>query len=68
MKQSDKCTFCNEVFEDIEHIFWTCHKIADLWIRLGDWIYNRTQIIIPFNMDLILFGNLGKTENNEIKN
>lgn len=33
-----------------------------------DWIYNQTQIIIPFNMDIILFGNLGKTENNKIKN
>ena len=68
IKQSDKCTFCSEVTEDIEHIFWTCHKIADLWIRLMDWIYNQTQIIIPFNMDIILFGNLGKTENNKIKN
>ena len=36
IKQSDKCTFCSEVTEDIEHIFWTCHKIADLWIRLMD--------------------------------
>ena len=68
IKQSDKCTFCNEVTEEIEHIFWTCHKIADLWIRLMDWIYNQTQIIIPFNMNIILFGNLGKTENNKIKN
>mgnify|MGYP001128765590 FL=1 len=68
VKQSDKCTFCNEAIEDIEHIFWTCHKISDLWIELGDWIYNQTQILIPVNIDIILFGYLGNNGNDRIKN
>lgn len=39
--------------------FWTCYKISDLWIKLGGWIYNQTQMIIPFDTDIVLFGNFG---------
>lgn len=35
---SNKCEFCKESVETIEHIFWSCTKVFDLWENLNQWI------------------------------
>ena len=62
VSQNNKCTFCSDSIETIEHIFWTCPKVFDVWEELDKWIYSKVQIELPFNLDIVLFGILEKTE------
>ena len=68
IKQSNKCEFCKDTPETIEHIFWTCPKIIDLWENLNNWIYTMTQIELPLNMCIVLFGIIETNERNYIRN
>ena len=67
-KDNDKCIFCKEFTETIQHIFWTCPKISELWELLSLWIFEKTQIELPLNLDIVLLGNLQKTDMNNIRN
>ena len=51
-KPNDKCSFCLEEVERIEHIFWSCNKISKLWEEL------------PLNLTIILFGITDKSKKN----
>ena len=68
VKQSDKCSFCKEDKETIEHIFWSCPKVSELWEQLNSWIFDTTQIELPLNLEIILFGILQRTEKNCVRN
>ena len=68
VKQSDKCSFCNEETESLEHIFWSCPKVIDLWVKINEWIFDSTQIELPLNIEIVLFGILQKTSKNWIRN
>ena len=39
--ESDKCTFCKECPETIEHNFWSCHNVAAIWEELNQWINQK---------------------------
>ena len=67
-KDNDKCTFCNEFTESIHHIFWSCPKVSELWEQLNYWVFDKTQIELPLNSDIVLFGILQKTERNNTRN
>jgi hypothetical protein len=43
-KPNDKCSFCLEEVETIEHIFWLCNKISKLWEDLDNWIFERKKM------------------------
>ena len=60
VSQEKKCTFCTDSIETIEHIFWTCPKVFDVWEELNKWIYSKVQIELPLNLDIVLFGILEK--------
>ena len=49
VSQNNKCTFCSDSIETIEHIFWTCPKVFDVWEELNKWIYSKVQIELPLN-------------------
>lgn len=59
-KETDQCTFCNEQVETLEHIFWGCHKVNELWVFLNRWIFEETNIEIPLNLEIVLFGSFEK--------
>ena len=29
--ESDKCTFCNQVSETMQHLFWECEQVEYFW-------------------------------------
>ena len=36
IEEGDKCSYCNVESEDIEHLFWDCALVNNLWIQFGD--------------------------------
>lgn len=42
--------------------------MIDLWERLNEWIFDTTEIELPLNVELVLFGNLDKNPKNYIRN
>ena len=38
IEASDKCTFCKEVTDTVEHMLLFCPKIKDLWDRVNVWM------------------------------
>jgi hypothetical protein len=34
------CTYCSQVKETVEHLFWFCPKVQDLWEYLWNWLSN----------------------------
>ena len=63
-KPNDKCSFCLEEVERIEHIFWSCNKISKLWEDLNSWIFEKNEIELPLNLTIILFGITDKSKKN----
>ena len=43
--ESDKCTFCNQVSETIQHIFWESEKVKYFW--------NGFEIMLHDNCELV---------------
>ena len=62
------CTFCGDEAETIEHTFWSCNKISELWYNLCTWIFEMTQIVLPLNLDIVLFGILNNKNQNYVRN
>lgn len=67
-RQNPDCSFCKEEPETIEHLLWTCPVINDLWEDLNSWIFRETQIELPLNLELVIFGFLEKSEKNYFRN
>ncbi len=42
--QSETCDFCNNAIEDIEHLFWYCEKVSDIWLQLKNWLYPHLML------------------------
>jgi hypothetical protein len=67
-KPNDKCSFCLEEVETIEHIFWSCNKISKLWEDLNNWIFEKkNELELPLNLTIILFGITDKSIKKKIK-
>ena len=48
-QHTDKCTFCNNVIETIEHLFYDCVQIKKIWGELFDWIHEKCGLRINFS-------------------
>ena len=53
---SNKCSFCNNAPETLQHIFYDCSKVRNLWGELEKWIFNKTGIHLSFNKNNVMFG------------
>ena len=56
IKDSDKCTFCNVQPELLEHLFWECRYVQELWRLIGNWYESKTQCVIDLSHDKVLLG------------
>ena len=68
LRDSNLCTFCKEVPETVEHLFWGCHIVSELWQELSNWIFEKTNIELPLNLILVLFGIMSNRGVNFVKN
>ena len=55
-QRTDKCTFCNVFPETIEHLFYDCMIIRQIWHDLFTWIHQVANIRINFSRSEIILG------------
>ncbi len=60
---SPLCAFCNIHLETIDHLFWECDCIQQIWKDLNSWISNELQITLKFNIQNIILGMKGVNNN-----
>ncbi len=56
LSNNDKCTFCNNETETIEHLLFECQCCKIIWNRLVQWIKQTTHIELEVTLLNILFG------------
>ena len=54
---SDKCSFCKNQVETINHLMWECQIIKNLWNALSRWLKYITKVIVKFDNELIICNN-----------
>ena len=54
----NKCDFCQESKDSIEHVFWRCTHVQFFWKRIADMLKSKctTCTNITLTQNLILFG------------
>jgi hypothetical protein len=53
---SNKCTFCNKLLETLQHLFYDCDKVRELWKSLETWIFHKTGFRISLTKNIVIFG------------
>ena len=53
---SDICSFCNTYPETLQHLFFKCDNVYNLWKEVKSWILSKTGIQINFSKDIVMFG------------
>ena len=65
---SDKCSFCKEDTETIQHVFFICDKVMPLWNNLSMHVYRKIAKRIGFNVCNIILGETPLSSGNRIVN
>lgn len=53
---SPNCTFCKGDTETIEHLFYECFEVKNLWRKLEEWVQTKFGLFVSFDIQSILFG------------
>ena len=62
LSDSPLCRICNETIETLDHLFWYCKPVVEIWKNLGEWL-KSVQINVTFTIDKIILGIKGKNNN-----
>ena len=65
---SSLCRLCNDYEETLVHLFFECSKSQDLWRAITNWLKNKVNITIEFNVKSVLFGHLEKSKSYKLVN
>ena len=52
---NDKCSFCNDLTEDMKHLFWECKCVQNIWNAVNNWSQTYLKLNIDLNYKRILF-------------
>ena len=63
---SDKCNFCSDIKDHIEHIFWQCVHVNIFWKKIEDTLKSKCAININLTQNLILFGTEQETRTDSV--
>ena len=57
-RTDEKCTFCGQERESLEHLFWRCNVVNNFWMLLQQRFRNKCYIAdrLKFTENLVLFG------------
>lgn len=55
IKQDETCSYCDSS-DTLQHFFYACPPVNNLWDTLSSWLANNLDIHITFNAKMILFG------------
>ena len=50
------CSFCKIEIENIDHLFFKCPLVNDLWCSIEKWILSMFEMHISFDIQSVLFG------------
>ena len=64
LKHSNICSFCDNSIDFIEHFFYYCSKIKDIWTYVSDYFQSFFDIRITLNVKHVLIGIADKAELN----
>ena len=53
---NNKCTFCDEEVETLEHIFFDCNIVKTFWDQFTNWIRSKTLIDVEYSKENIFLG------------
>ena len=53
---SNKCTFCTNEPETLQHLFYDCNVVRKLWESVEKWISEKTGVTTTLNKYEIMFG------------
>ena len=56
VKPNNKCSFCPDVVDVIEHFFFECPKINNFWKCVEKFILHNTDVNLKINVQTVLFG------------
>lgn len=66
LASSTLCDFCNMELETIDHLFWECIYVQELWSSVSRFIHN-CQLTSDLNAKTAAFGMCHKDKNNSIQ-
>ena len=55
IKDSPLCIYCKKI-DTIQHHLYECKDSMTLWIKIGDWIYEKLQVKFKFTVCEVIFG------------
>ena len=57
--RNDKCSFCNEETESIQHLLWECSLVQHFWKSLEGILKEKCEHLehLKLTQEIILFGN-----------
>ena len=59
IKDSPKCSYCDEQSDTIQHFLLHCEKVRSFWTHLFNWLTTVLQIDIDVLEEEVIFGFLG---------
>uniref|UniRef100_A0A8C6M6K1 Reverse transcriptase domain-containing protein n=1 Tax=Nothobranchius furzeri TaxID=105023 RepID=A0A8C6M6K1_NOTFU len=62
----NSCSFCGKDVETTDHIFFECNKTRTFWNCFENWIQPQIGIPCPISRDVVTFGALLQTNNQEL--
>lgn len=69
LSDTDRCSFCHDHYETIEHFFYDCREAQSFWLKLQTWFEALTDTEIMLSKEKILFNNFNaSTEHFEVLN
>ena len=66
---SNKCTFCEMYIDTIEHMFYTCHVVRDIWIEIEQRLCAAANLKINLSVsDVLLCCNMKSKDAFSVQN
>ncbi len=56
VRENNKCSFCPDVVDFIEHFFFECPRINHFWKCIEHFILHNTDVSLKFDVQTVLFG------------
>lgn len=53
---SSSCIFGKNYIETVEHLFYDCVHVKELWVKIEEWMLNKFNISVCFDKISVLFG------------
>lgn len=66
LANNELCSFCKEVPETLEHLFWYCNIVTQFWKKFNRWVNEVFLLKTTFNITDVFFGYFSK--NNSLLN